>query len=70
MDGQEQAVRVNPGGGIVGPTQLTITEQLQQREERLVLELADVRAAIAALNKSPEVQEAVDAISKLGGLRY
>lgn len=50
---------------LVGP--MSTTERLKERRERLKAELAQVEEAITALEESPEVARAVDAISKIGG---
>ena len=42
------------------------TDRLQSEKERLEQRLAAVNEAIAALESNPEIQAAIDAISKLG----
>ena len=45
---------------------VSTTNRLKSEEERLVKRLEEVREAIAALEANPEIQAAIDAISKLG----
>ena len=44
----------------------TLSDRLQGEKERLEQRLREVNEAIAALDSSPEVKAAVDAIAKLG----
>jgi CRP-like cAMP-binding protein len=44
----------------------TLSERLQHRREDLEHQLKQTQEAIEALESSPEVQRAVDAIAKLG----
>lgn len=45
----------------------SMTERLEAQQAQLKDQLEKVEAALAALKKSPDVAEAVNAISRLGG---
>lgn len=45
---------------------VSTTDRLKSEEERLEKRLGEVREAITALEANPEIQAAIDAISKLG----
>lgn len=69
MNGGAETAKLGSGQlvqGVVGlPMQLTISERLTERKAQLERDLADVETAIQALEASPDVRAAVDAISKL-----
>ncbi len=44
----------------------TMTDQLKRRKENLEKQLENINAAIAAIEKNPGVQEAFDALSRVG----
>lgn len=52
------------------PRFTTLTERLIEERDRLASRLADVDNAIKALSSDPHIAEVVDAISRLGALRY
>ena len=57
--------------GLVGSAELGLmptstTDRLKGEKERLEQRLAAVNEAIEALARNPEIQNAIDAISKLG----
>ena len=52
------------GETLLMPT--STTDRLQSEKERLEQRLNQVNQAIAALEQNPEIQNAIDAISKLG----
>lgn len=66
MDMMKTPEPMQAAGQVAQPTMI---EGLIAQEERLSRELATVRDAIAALQKHPEVAEALNAISKVTG-RY
>ena len=49
---------------------LSLTEQMRDRKAQLESDLEQVNALLEKLEAHPETQEILDAISKLGGLRY
>ena len=53
---------------ILGPHSLSMTERLHNQREELRQRLALLDEAIAALDGSPEIARAVDAITRLGNL--
>ena len=48
----------------------SLTEQMQERKQRLEQELAEVNKVLAGLERNPEAAELLNSISRLGGLRY
>ena len=50
----------------VGLTAVSTTDRLKGEKERLEQRLDAVNEAIAALEHNPQIQNAIDAISKLG----
>lgn len=65
-DGLMQA---NTCGQATQPVAITITQQLASERAELQARLIEIDAATAAIEASPQVQTALDAISKLGQLR-
>lgn len=52
-------------GGVAGP--MSMTERLEAQRDSLKAQLEKVEAALEAIRKSPDVEAAVNAISRLGG---
>ena len=52
--------------GAIDSAPPTVSERLQREKKNLEERLANVNKAIDALDSSPEIAEAVDALSKLG----
>ena len=53
-------------GAVLGAHRSSVIERLKDEEDRLVARLADIREALAALEVSPEVLRAVEALNKVG----
>ena len=47
----------------------TMTERLRREREGLIVKLAEIEAALAASEAHPEVQQVIDALTKLHWLR-
>ena len=47
----------------------TMTERLRREREGLNVKLAEIEAALAAIEAHPEVQQVIDALTKLHWLR-
>jgi hypothetical protein len=54
------------GQAEIGLMPISTTDRLKGEKERLEQRLEAVNQAIAALKANPEIQNAIDAISKLG----
>ena len=71
MFGDSETGMVAPGGlrGAVMNITPTMTERLRQEQAKLQERLAEVTAALTTIEAHPEVQQVVDALTKLHWLR-
>lgn len=62
---------MNDAGAVeCSPRSITLMQGLQDRRQRLAEELASVDAAISALNSNPQIQDVLNLLSKVNGIRY
>ena len=66
MNEQSLARSIAGQAEVVGLMPTSTTDRLKGEKERLEQRLDAVNEAISALEKNPEIQNAIDAISKLG----
>ena len=56
------------GQSITAPQALTLKERLENQKFHAETNLANINAALAALENNPGVEECITALSKVGGI--